>query len=158
MLYREKTWRQEEAVGWRSDRKVDEGGQGKSKQWSPFHWQLIKVELKQRVRRKKNRSKKFRLALLQPGSNIDGSLHLGKVFFFRIKLICDWFQSAKHLSVLQNLKTTYDAFDYDLLILDRCHSKPLGLEKFKYMKNSVLCVLWPKWIKTLLYLQDFWTF
>ncbi len=31
MLYRGETWRQEEAVGWRSDRDADEGGQGKSR-------------------------------------------------------------------------------------------------------------------------------
>jgi len=134
-----------------SDRNVDEGGRGNlssdlhftdnSSNWS---WS-----------EKKSR-KKFRLALLQPGSNVDGSLHLGKVLFF------SKFNYSPIGSKAQNIyqyfrisKTTYDAFDHDLVILDRCHNKPLDLEKFKYVKNSNLCVLWPKWIKTSLYLQDF---
>lgn len=62
---------------------------------------------------------------------------LGKILFQKLKRVM-LSRVNGLLKMIQNLNTTDHTFDHDFLILDRCHNKPLGVEKFKYVKKSIL--------------------
>jgi hypothetical protein len=64
---------------------------------------------------------------------------LGKILVQKLKRVMLWRVNGL-LKMIQNLNKTDHTFDHDLLILDRCHNRPLGVEKFKHVKNSILYV------------------